>query len=312
MARQQHSQPECKNTGTLLPSTQSDVLTLPHVITNVVLAQENKAVGELKKKLKNAKQGEEGAKIKIIKLENRADESCLQLSVACQATSDAEAVPQSAKFQVGTDAKEIARLNNRVNILEEKVLQISYDLLCTTKEIEMQEKRALALKYRWDADECWVRKEVHQLGSSSAEKKLQDVMDNASEDRAAAGRDRESKALAHRSNKEMKLASVKLLEDATYEKLASMRVRELDEQTDKLREVGGTHIRPKSMIGNKQAKIKELLAALEAYHHSMNKILNKNYSESDLMSMEVETNEMFDYDDHPEDLELYYDDEVTF
>ncbi|KAG8745631.1 hypothetical protein FRC11_013017, partial [Ceratobasidium sp. 423] len=71
----------------------------------------------------------------IIKLENRADESYLQLSVASQATIDAEAALQSAKFQAGTDAKEIARLNNHVNILEEKILQISYHLLCATKEI---------------------------------------------------------------------------------------------------------------------------------------------------------------------------------
>ncbi|KAG8728542.1 hypothetical protein FRC11_010834 [Ceratobasidium sp. 423] len=322
MARQQHSQPECKNTGTLLPSTQSDVLALPHVITNVVLAQKNKAMDELKKKLKNAKQREKRVKINIIKLENRAEESYLQLSVAFQATSDAKAALQSAKFQAGTDTKEIARLNNRVNILEEKILQISYHLLCATKEIKMQEKRALDLKYHWisanrtrdalrkkikciqspnptgantqvqeyylkdpgiiqpvvrdmlrklacksiamewvsdviniiaeglgvgiigthntrvmwqdnhtngwvkatltDADERWVRKGARQLDSSGAEKKLQDAMDSALEDRAAAGRDRESKALACRSNKEIKLASVKLLEDATYEKIASM------------------------------------------------------------------------------------------
>ncbi|KAG8682656.1 hypothetical protein FRC11_014589, partial [Ceratobasidium sp. 423] len=146
----------------------SGVLALPHVITNAVLAQKNKAVDELKKKLKNAKQREKRAKIKIIKLENRTDESYLQLSVACQDISDAEVALKSAKFQVGTDAKEIARLNNHVNILEERVLQISYGLLYTTREIEMQEKRALALKYHWMSVSCTrdaLRKKIKRIQS---------------------------------------------------------------------------------------------------------------------------------------------------
>ncbi|KAG8742035.1 hypothetical protein FRC11_014538, partial [Ceratobasidium sp. 423] len=163
-----------------------------------------------------------------------------------------------------------------------------------------------------DADELWIRKKARLLDSSGEEKKVREKIDNALEERAAAGRDRQSKILARKADKQRKLASVKLLDNATYEKLSLMRVKELDEQIDKLREVGDVHIRPKSMIGNKQAKIRELLAALERYKSSTVKKLDSNYLENETGSIEEESSETFDYDDCPEDLELCYDDSASF
>ncbi|KAH7334564.1 hypothetical protein B0J17DRAFT_734087 [Rhizoctonia solani] len=151
-------------------------------------------------------------------------------------------------------------------------------------------------------DELWVRKRARLLDLSGEEKKLRAEMDDALEEGAAAGRDRQNKALARKSDKELRLASIKLLEDATYEKLSSMRVKELDEQIDKLQELGG----------NKQAKIKELLVALENYRNSASGDLSSEASNNGTKTMEAELSETFDNGNCPEDLELCFDDELGF
>ncbi|KAF8594292.1 hypothetical protein BDV93DRAFT_459295 [Ceratobasidium sp. AG-I] len=107
-----------------------------------------------------------------------------------------------------------------------------------------------------DRDQAFIRSEARALDSSQANQKLRTEL-------SVANRVRQGKATARKSAKETRLANIQLIEGVTYEDLAVMKVCDLDDQIDKLREAGDKIVRAKSMIGNKRAKIREILDGLE-------------------------------------------------
>ncbi|KAG8700527.1 hypothetical protein FRC11_012856, partial [Ceratobasidium sp. 423] len=109
-----------------------------------------------------------------------------------------------------------------------------------------------------------------------------------------------------------KLALVEVIEDATYEQLLSLKVKDLDLQIDKLREEGDKCIRAKSMVPNKQAKIKEILAALEQRRGIGVGSELEEKDKRNVVGVGMDEVPQTEDDGWPEDIDLYFKDEVIF
>ncbi|EUC58491.1 hypothetical protein RSOL_260260 [Rhizoctonia solani AG-3 Rhs1AP] len=163
-----------------------------------------------------------------------------------------------------------------------------------------------------DNDQYFIKHEARALDSSGMNKKVRMELNSAFEDRAAANRERKEKVLARKSANKKRLDEVNLLENVTYEEMQHMRVIELDLQIDKLRESGDPYIRPKTMIGNKAAKIRELLSCFErrAAHISDSSCSLTREENSTTGFPEIEDG--IGVDNCTEDIELSFEDEVIF
>ena len=122
----------------------------------------------------------------------------------------------------------------------------------------------------------------------------------------------QGKAKAKRLAKEERLGGIQLLEEATYEELACMKLCDLDNQIDKLQEQGYKSIRAKSMIGNKQAKIRAILDGLDRRRH--HKMAETAYQENHLVSdsFDIESGRISDNESGMEDAEMCFNDEIIF
>ncbi|KDN38969.1 hypothetical protein RSAG8_09126, partial [Rhizoctonia solani AG-8 WAC10335] len=163
-----------------------------------------------------------------------------------------------------------------------------------------------------DDDQKFIKHEARALDSSGISKKVRMELNSAFEDRAAANRERKEKVLARKSANKKRLDEVDLLENVTYDELQRMRVRELDLQIDKLRESGDPYIRPKTMIGNKTAKIRELLSCFErraAHDLGSSHLLSQEESSTTGVP---EIQDGVGVDTCAEDIELSFEDEVIF
>lgn len=161
-----------------------------------------------------------------------------------------------------------------------------------------------------NADQVFVRSAARALDSSKNSHKVRMELNTALEERAKATQVRQGKAKARRSAKEERLAEVQLLEEARYEDLASMKVRDLDAQIDKLREGGDKSIRAKSTIGNKQAKIKEILDGFERRRRNITVGIASEEGGLNLPAADITTGEISDNESVLEDAEMCFNDEV--
>ncbi|EUC63774.1 hypothetical protein RSOL_428750, partial [Rhizoctonia solani AG-3 Rhs1AP] len=127
-------------------------------------------------------------------------------------------------------------------------------------------------------------------------------------ERAAEGRAKQAKRDARLSSAKQKLAQVVLVEDATYESLQKMKVKDLDKQIDKLREAGDKAVRAKSMLSNKHAKIKEILGGLERRKTTTHIGIEGMDSVGSRMDMDGNS----DTEGFPDDAELYHTGDVIF
>ncbi|QRV88213.1 hypothetical protein RhiJN_16231 [Ceratobasidium sp. AG-Ba] len=155
------------------------------------------------------------------------------------------------------------------------------------------------------SDQEFVRREARAIDSSGDNGRLRVRMNAALEERAEANRARQAKAAERKYNSKQKLAGVELLEYVTHEDLIRLKVKDLDDQIDKLRESGDSQVRAKTTIGNKQAKIKEILAALERRNQARKEKSGVMEIEQPASSADMSIEEM---EGCPEDVELYHDD----
>ncbi|KAJ1305890.1 hypothetical protein OPQ81_010610 [Rhizoctonia solani] len=161
-------------------------------------------------------------------------------------------------------------------------------------------------------DEKFIRQEARMLDSSGVNKKVQAELHNAFQERVEANTIRQAKLHEKQSKQRDKLALVEAIEDATYEQLLSMKVKDLDLQIDKLREEGDQRIRAKSMAPNKQAKVKEILAALKR-RRRVN--ITSDIEEGDKLNtagIGMDRVPPSEDDGWPEDVDMYFKDEVIF
>ncbi|QRV88435.1 hypothetical protein RhiJN_16453 [Ceratobasidium sp. AG-Ba] len=167
--------------------------------------------------------------------------------------------------------------------------------------------------YQWakttlsNSDEQFIRNEARTIDSGGYNKILREEINSALEERAKANRRRQAKATERKSNHKRKLAMVKLMDDTTYNTLSLMKVKDLDDQIDKLRECGDSQVRAKTRIGNKQAKIEEILAGLERRKHMA---VNNNGLEKANQPILFDGIDAQDVEECPEDVELSFNGEV--
>jgi hypothetical protein len=113
-----------------------------------------------------------------------------------------------------------------------------------------------------EQDQQFVRKEARSVDSSAAAQKTRLEQNRAWEDRAESNKEKQIRTGARKAATKHRLATVKILDGATYGELMRLKVSALDEQIDKLRETGDGEVRAKSTIGNKKAKVEEIVRAL--------------------------------------------------
>ncbi|KEP45955.1 hypothetical protein V565_228100 [Rhizoctonia solani 123E] len=159
-----------------------------------------------------------------------------------------------------------------------------------------------------EEDEKYVRREARDLDASGASKARRIAANKALEERAAEGRAKQAKRDARLSSAKQRLAQVVLVEDATYESLQKMKVKDLDKQIDKLREAGDKAVRAKSMLSNKHAKIKEILGGLERRKTTTHIGIEGMDSVGSRMDMDGNS----DTEGFPDDAELYHTGDVIF
>ncbi|KAF8597131.1 hypothetical protein BDV93DRAFT_513596 [Ceratobasidium sp. AG-I] len=122
--------------------------------------------------------------------------------------------------------------------------------------------------YNWtkdtltEADHQIVRQEARLIDASGISQKARIEVTMVLEERAELGRARQAKALERKSANTRRLEGIDIFENATYDELLRLKIRELDNQIDKLRETDKS-IRVKSKLRNKHAKVMEILDGLE-------------------------------------------------
>ncbi|QRV98984.1 hypothetical protein RhiJN_27003 [Ceratobasidium sp. AG-Ba] len=126
-------------------------------------------------------------------------------------------------------------------------------------------------------------------------------MSSALQERAVINRMRKSKVTQRKSNIKHKLAMVELMDNATYETLPRIKVKDLDNQIDRLRESGDSPVRAKAAIRSKEAKIDEIVAGFE---RRKQKIMTQNGLFKAKKPIPLEYINAEDAEECPKDVEL--------
>ncbi|CUA77938.1 hypothetical protein RSOLAG22IIIB_12921 [Rhizoctonia solani] len=159
-------------------------------------------------------------------------------------------------------------------------------------------------------DEAFVRREARLLDSSGESQKVRQKINDALMEKVAANRARKVKSAERKATYQERIASIQLNDEASYEELCQMKVSELDNQIDKLRESDRSVV-PKSRLKTKQAKVLEIVEALrrkkEGKKVEEGTGNGAGLRKDALLNMEGVKIEVAK---PPEDEEMYFDDEV--
>ncbi|KAF8604939.1 hypothetical protein BDV93DRAFT_507444 [Ceratobasidium sp. AG-I] len=113
-----------------------------------------------------------------------------------------------------------------------------------------------------EADHQFIRREAQIIDASGINQKACIEATMALEAWAETGQAQQAKALEKKSANTQRLAEINIVSDATYDDLLCLKIPELDNQIDKLRQTDKS-IRAKSKIRNKRKKIMEILGGLK-------------------------------------------------